>query len=50
LEESVDEQERTVRARFKIEPGDAVLLGRIDFRGNQRVPDKFLRRELCIAE
>ena len=50
LEESVDEQALTVRAMYKIDTGDPTLLGRIEFEGNQRVPDKFLRRELRIGE
>jgi outer membrane protein assembly complex protein YaeT len=35
---------------FFIEPGDPMLVGRIDFAGNSRLPDKFLRRQLRLSE
>jgi outer membrane protein insertion porin family len=50
LEESVDRGALAVHARFRIFPGDPVLLGRIEFEGNRRVPENFLRRELRIGE
>ncbi len=50
LEESVDERENVVHALFRINPGNEAFLGRIEFEGNHRVPDKFLRRELRIEE
>ncbi len=50
LEQSVDRQDFAVDARFRIFSGDPVVLGRIEFEGNRRVPDSFLRRELRIAE
>lgn len=40
----------SVRALFRIYAGDPVLTGRIVFVGNSRVPDRFLRRELRLAE
>jgi len=40
----------SVRALFRIHAGDPVLTGRIVFVGNSRVPDRFLRRELRLAE
>jgi outer membrane protein insertion porin family len=35
---------------FSIEAGEPMLVGRIDFAGNSRVPDIFLRRQLRIGE
>jgi outer membrane protein assembly complex protein YaeT len=39
-----------VDVTFSIEPGDPMLVGRIDFAGNTRLPDKFLRRQLRLGE
>jgi outer membrane protein insertion porin family len=50
LEESVDRRALIVHTRFRIFPGDPVVLGRIEFEGNRRVPESFLRRELRIRE
>lgn len=50
LEQSLDAEQRSVRAVFRISAGDPVLIGKIDFEGNKRLPDKFLRRELRAVE
>lgn len=47
---SAGEQQIAVKALFRIHAGDPVLTGRIVFVGNTRVPDRFLRRELRVAE
>ena len=39
-----------VAAIYSIEAGDPMLVGRIDFAGNSRLPDKFLRRQLRLGE
>jgi outer membrane protein insertion porin family len=50
LEQSVDAEQHSVRAFLRISAGDPVLIGKIDFEGNKRLPDKFLRRELRAGE
>ncbi len=50
LDQTIDPDQLTVQAVFKIAAGDPVLVGRIEFEGNTRLPDKFLRRELKTAE
>jgi outer membrane protein assembly complex protein YaeT len=50
LEQIPDENDRTIQAVYKVTTGDAVVIGRIEFNGNNRVPDKFLRRELRVCE
>ncbi len=50
LEQKVNDIDRTVRATYTITPGDPVAIGRIDFEGNKRIREKFLRRELVPRE
>ncbi|PYV16570.1 MAG: hypothetical protein DMG07_07535, partial [Acidobacteria bacterium] len=50
LEETIDSQAGTVRAVYHVDPGDPVWIGAVRFEGNQRVADKFLRRELRLGE
>ncbi len=50
LEQSMDAGRRTVSAVFRIDAASPVLIGRINFEGNNRVPDRFLRRSLRIGE
>jgi outer membrane protein assembly factor BamA len=46
LEQTPNDEDRTIHAVYKIKAGSPILIGRIDFKGNKRIPDKFLRREL----
>jgi outer membrane protein assembly complex protein YaeT len=50
LERSIDLEHRNVSVTYRITAGYPVLVGRIEFAGNSRLPDKFLRRELKTAE
>ncbi len=50
LEQATDPDQRTVHACFRITARDPVPVGRIEFEGSKRLPDKFLRRELRINE
>jgi outer membrane protein insertion porin family len=50
LEQYPDEADRTVKAVYKVDAGNPIAIGRIQLRGNYRIPDKFLRRELRIRE
>ncbi len=50
LEQDIRDRDATVRARFRIQAGDPVTIGRISFSGNVRLRDKFLRRELALSE
>lgn len=50
LEQVPNEAERTIRAIYRVYAGDPVLIGRIEFHGNDRMPDRLLRRELCSRE
>ncbi len=50
LEQATDPDKRTVRAIFRVIPGDPVVIGKIEFDGNKRLPDRFLRRELRTSE
>lgn len=50
LKQVLNEKERTVEAVYRVDPGPALAIGRIEFQGNRRIPDKFLRRELKSAE
>jgi outer membrane protein assembly complex protein YaeT len=50
LEQSFDEASRAVNAVYKVSAGDPAVIGRIRFEGNQKIPDKFLRRELRTRE
>jgi len=50
LEESSDEDNRTVQAIYQVNAGNAVAIGRIQFNGNSRLPGRFLRRELQAGE
>ena len=45
-----NEKDRTIKVVYEVDAGDPVAIGRIMFKGNKRVPDKFLRRELRAAE
>jgi outer membrane protein assembly complex protein YaeT len=48
--QSLKETDRTAQVLYKIDPGDPIVVGKIVFRGNEHLPDKFLRRELRIGE
>ncbi|HYK88478.1 MAG TPA: POTRA domain-containing protein [Acidobacteriota bacterium] len=50
LAQTIDPDRRSVSAVFNITAGNPVLVGRIEFEGNKRMPDKFLRRELKTVE
>jgi outer membrane protein insertion porin family len=50
LEHSSDEEARTIQAVLRINTGEPVVVGRIQFVGNYRIPDKFLRREIRARE
>jgi outer membrane protein insertion porin family len=50
LEQAVNDKDRTVRSLYRITAGDPVAIGRIEFKGTKRIPDKFLRRELVPRE
>jgi outer membrane protein insertion porin family len=50
LIQDFDREGRVARAVYRIDAGDPVLIGRIRFTGNRRLPDKFLRRELRVQE
>jgi outer membrane protein insertion porin family len=50
LDHSSDEEARTIQAVLRIDTGDPVSVGRIQFAGNYRIPDKFLRREIRARE
>lgn len=50
LTEDVDSERRAVKAVYRIDAGDPVLVGKIGFTGNTRLPDRLLRRELRVAE
>jgi outer membrane protein insertion porin family len=50
LQEKPDSEKRTVEAIYSINAGAPVMVGRIDFKGNKRISEKFLRRELKISE
>lgn len=47
---SAGDEQGAVKTLFRIHAGHPVLTGKIVFIGNSRVPDRFLRRELRIAE
>ncbi len=50
LNESIDPLEQAVHAGFKVDAGRPFVIGRIDFFGNERLPDRLMRRELRVAE
>ena len=50
LRQEISDADRTVRAHFRILPGEPVAFGRIEFQGNSRLKDKFLRREMLARE
>jgi outer membrane protein assembly complex protein YaeT len=50
LEQSVNDDARTVSASYKIHAGDPVAIGKIRFEGNERLREKFLRREVIARE
>ena len=50
LEQTIDDKDRTVRALYQITAGDPIAIGQIEFEGNKRVRDKFLRREVVPRE
>ncbi len=50
LEQTMEPDEHSVHVIFRITAGYPVLIGRIEFEGNKRIPDKFLRRELRAYE
>jgi outer membrane protein insertion porin family len=50
LAQTANDEERTIDAVYRIDAGSPVAIGRIDFTGNKRIPDKFLRRELRVSE
>lgn len=50
LEQTVDDGACVVHALYRISAGDPVAIGKINFEGNTRVRDKFLRREIVPHE
>ena len=50
LDQEISEADRTVRAHFRILAGAPVTFGRIEFQGNSRLRDRFLRREVLARE
>jgi outer membrane protein insertion porin family len=50
LEHSSDEAADTIQAVMRVDTGEPVVIGRIQFLGNYRIPDKFLRREIQARE
>jgi outer membrane protein assembly complex protein YaeT len=50
LEQNINDEDRTVSAVYKITAGNPVAIGRINFEGNYRLREKFLRRELVVRE
>ncbi len=50
LGQTLDYDRQQVHAIFKVQAGYPVLVGRISFAGNLRLPDKYLRRELRLNE
>lgn len=50
LEQTISDDDRTVKVRYRIYAGDPVAIGRINFEGNFRLKDKFLRREVTARE
>ena len=50
LEQISNKTDRSIEAVYKIDTGYPVAIGRIEFHGNSRIPDRFLRRELRSRE
>ena len=50
LDQELGDADPTVRAHFRILPGEPAAFGRIEFQGNFRLKDKFLRREVLTRE
>jgi outer membrane protein insertion porin family len=50
LEQSINDDTRTVSALYKIDAGNPVAIGQIRFEGNTRLRGKFLRREVVARE
>ena len=50
LEQNIDDSACTVGAVYRIFAGDPVAIGRINFQGNTRLREKFLRREVVSRE
>jgi outer membrane protein assembly complex protein YaeT len=50
LDQEISDADRTVRAHFRILPGEPVAFGRIEFQGNYRLRERFLRREVLARE
>lgn len=50
LEQTPNATDRTVKAVYRVDAGDLIAIGRVQFQGNNRIPDKFLRRELRSLE
>ncbi len=50
LRQDLDADARLVRATYVVDAGPPMIVNRILFEGNLRVPDKFLRREMILRE
>lgn len=50
LEQTLNDDDRTVAARYRIQAGDPVAIGKIHFEGNLRLREKFLRRDVVARE
>ncbi len=48
--QSYDAEVPVIEATYRVEAGETVRIRRIDFTGNLRLPDRFLRRELRVTE
>ncbi len=50
LEQNVNDDARTVAATYRIYAGNPIAIGHINFEGNLRLREKFLRREVVAQE
>ncbi|MBZ5496169.1 MAG: BamA/TamA family outer membrane protein [Acidobacteriia bacterium] len=50
LEQNIGDAELTVGALYRIYAGDPIVIGRIQFSGNTRLRERFLRREVVVRE
>ena len=50
LEQIPNKADRSIEAVYNVAAGYPVAIGKIEFQGNNRIPDRFLRRELRSRE
>jgi outer membrane protein assembly complex protein YaeT len=50
MEQKLDEAAGTAQVLYSIDTGEPVIVGKIGFQGNRRIPDKFLRRQMHSLE